>query len=264
MKFIDFHTHIYPEKIAVKATNYLRSFYDLKADWPGISENLLIFGQAAKISKFVVLPVATRSDQVRKINQFAINENNEHDEYITFGTVHAGQEKILDELQFIIDSGLRGIKMHPDQQDFAIDDKRLFDFYDAAQQIRFPILFHCGDPRSDLSHPKRVIKILEEFPNLNIVAAHFGGWQIFDEAKEIMKDAKCHFDMSSSMYYLGPEKTADMIHTYGAEKIFFGTDFPLWDSAEEIEKFMSLPITDEEKELIAYKNAERFFNITLD
>lgn len=264
MKFIDFHTHIYPEKIAVKATNYLRSFYDLKADWPGISENLLIFGQAAKISKFVVLPVATRADQVRKINQFAINENNEHDEYITFGTVHAGQEKILDELQFIIDSGLRGIKMHPDQQDFAIDDPRLFDFYDAAQQIRFPILFHCGDPRSDLSHPKRVIKILEEFPNLNIVAAHFGGWQIFDEAKEIMKDAKCHFDMSSSMYYLGPEKTADMIHTYGAEKIFFGTDFPLWDSAEEIEKFMSLPITDEEKELIAYKNAEKFFNITLD
>lgn len=261
MKFIDFHTHIYPDKIAKRATEYLTSTFELKAEWPATSENLLIFGKAAHIEKFVVLPVAQKVEQVRKINCFAVEENNANEEYLCFGTIHAGLENICEEIDFIKNSGLYGIKIHPEQQDFFIDDPRMFEAYDYLSQIQFPVLFHCGDKLLPHSHPKRTLNVIRKFPKLKMVAAHFGGWEIFDEAYDILRKEDCMFDMSSSMSYLGPEKTARFINDYGVEKILFGTDFPLWGQENEIERFLSLPISDDAKEKIAHINAEKFLGI---
>ena len=99
------------------------------------------------------------------------------------------------------------------------------------------------------------------FPKLRIVAAHFGGWQVFDQAYDLLRKENIHFDMSSSMYLMGLKKTAKFIRHYGAEKIFFGTDFPLCDQSAEIEKFLMLEIPDADKEKIAYQNAAGFLGI---
>ena len=99
------------------------------------------------------------------------------------------------------------------------------------------------------------------FPKLRIVAAHFGGWQVFDQAYELLRKENIHFDMSSSMYIMGLEKTAKFIRHYGAEKIFFGTDFPLCDQSVEIEKFLKLDIPYADKEKIAWQNAADFLGI---
>lgn len=258
MEFIDFHTHIYPDKIAKRATEFLCNFFNNGAEWPGTSENLLIFGKAAGISKFVILPVASKIEQVRKINDFAISENNEHEEYYCFGSIHAGMENPCAEIDYIRKSGLYGIKIHPENQQFAIDDKRLFEAYDYLSQTGLPILFHCGDPVSDLSHPARLRKVIDEFPKMRIVAAHFGGWQKFDEARELLKSDDCFFDLSSSLPFLGEKKMVEFINHFGEDKIFFGTDFPLCDQSKEVENFLKLPISDEAKEKIASKNAIRF------
>lgn len=259
MKFIDFHCHIYPYKIAKRATEYLTSTFTVKAEWPATSENLLIFGQAAGISKYVVLPVAQKVEQVRKINDFAISENNSEEKFLCFGTLHAALENICEEIDYIKNSGLHGIKIHPDQQGFSIDDPRLFPAYDYLSQLNFPVLFHCGDKKILLSHPERTKKVIKMFPKLNMICAHFGGWEIFDISHELLAKEDVHFDMSSAMPYLGPEKTAQFIKDYGAEKIFFGTDFPLWGQENEIRRFMELNISDREKEMIAHENAEIFF-----
>lgn len=263
MHFVDFHTHIYPEKIAVRATESLGSFFKKDFAWPGTGENLEIFGKAAGIDKFVILPVAIKSTQVRKINEFVMEQSKEYPDFIPFGSLHAEMENISAEIEFLHSHGFMGVKIHPDQQQFAIDDKRMFEAYDYMSQIGMPILFHCGDLHSDLSHPLRTKKLIQEFPNLKIVAAHFGGWTIFDEAYEILRKEQIHFDMSSTMYYIGLEKTSKFIKDYGAEKIFFGTDFPLCDQKEEKDKFLSLNISDDAKELIAYKNAENFLGIKI-
>lgn len=263
MHFIDFHTHIYPEKIAVRATESLSAFFQKDSAWPGTGENLEIFGKAAGIDKFVVLPVAIKSAQVRKINEFVLGQAKEYPDFIPFGSLHAEMENVCEEVDFLNNNGFMGVKIHPDQQQFSIDDTRMYEAYDYMSQIGMPILFHCGETHSDLSHPWRTKKLIQEFPKLKIVAAHFGGWTIFDEAYEILRNEQIHFDMSSTMYYIGLEKTAKFIKDYGAEKIFFGTDFPLCDQNVEKEKFLSLNLSDNEKELIAYKNAENFLGIKI-
>ena len=254
MEIIDFHAHIYPDKIAEKASQATGDFYNIPPSHSGTSKELLESGKAAGISRFVLLPVATKPDQVRHINMFICDLISAHNEFYGFGTLHPDCENILAETDFIINSGLKGIKLHPDTQQFNTDDKRLFEVFDYIQG-KLPLLVHCGDKRFDFSHPRRLKNIIDNFPHLQVIAAHLGGWSLFDEAFELLKSADCYLDISSTMMFISQEQVEYYIHGYGADRILFGTDFPLWSPEQEVASFKKLHLTAEEFEKIAYKNA---------
>lgn len=261
MKIIDFHTHIYPEAIAEKATKSIQQFYGLEGGGTiGKTDVLLERGRTAGIEKYVVLPVSIKADHTRHINEFLLGEAQKHPEFIGFGTVHAEQNNIIEEGEFILKNGLRGIKMHPDTQLFNIDDERLFPLYDYIGD-RLIFMFHCGDKRYDYSSPARLRRVLDNFPRLRVVAAHFGGYSVWDKAAEYLKDTDCMLDISSSLMLMDEEQRYKYINTYGADRLLYGTDFPLWDPVREVERFMKLKLTDSEREKIAYKNAERILNL---
>ncbi|MBR2861386.1 MAG: amidohydrolase family protein [Clostridia bacterium] len=258
MKIIDFHTHVYPEKIAQKATENVLEFYGItEGIWgkAGTSKNLIECGKKAGIENYVILPVALKAENVRHVNQSILNELAEHEEFFGFGTVHAEMDEMLEEVQFIEQNGLKGVKIHPDTQRFAIDDERLFEMYDYLQD-RIPMFIHCGDPRYDYSHPQKLKRVLENFPRLTVIGAHLGGWMLFDEALEALKSKeRCFVDISSSMMFMPKDNIYKYISGYGAERVLFGSDFPIWDPGVEAEKFLALDIPFEAKEKIAYKNA---------
>lgn len=261
MKIIDFHTHIYPSAIAEKATQSIKDFYSLKGGgMVGTSDSLIQRGNAAGIEKFVVLPVSVKPEHTRHINEFLLSETKKHSEFIGFGTVHAGQDDIISEGEFILKNGLYGIKMHPDTQMFNIDDKRLFPLYDYIGD-KLIFMFHCGDKRYDYSHPKRLRNVIDNFPKLRIVAAHFGGYSMYDTAAEYLKGTDCMLDVSSSLMFMEKSDIHKYINIYGADRLLYGTDFPLWDPVCEVKRFLEIDICDEEKEKIAFKNAERILNL---
>lgn len=254
VEIIDFHAHIYPDKIAEKASQATGDFYGITPAYSGTSKELLTSGKAAGISRFVLLPVATKPDQVSHINDFIADEVSAHNEFYGFGTLHPDCENILKETEHIISLGLKGIKLHPDTQQFNTDDKRLFEVFDYIQG-KIPLLVHCGDKRFDFSHPRRLKNVIDNFPHLQVIAAHLGGWSLFDEAFELLKDEKCYLDISSTMMFLPPEQVEHYIHGYGVERILFGTDFPLWRPEQEVASFRRLNLSSFEFERIAYKNA---------
>lgn len=260
MRVIDFHTHVYPNKIAEKATTSTCEFYSLKTELVGTTNVLLERGKQAGISEFVLLPVATKAEQVHHINEFIVNEVNLHREFYGFGTLHAAMENALLEIEYIKSSGLKGIKLHPDIQQFPIDDERLFPIYDRLQGY-LPILIHCGDTRFDYSHPRRLKHIIDEFPKLQIIAAHLGGWSMFDTTFEYLKDTDCYFDISSSMMFLTPEQIKDYISGYGADRILFGSDFPLWDPQGEVESFLRLGLSESDQEKNSFSERSKILNV---
>lgn len=67
-------------------------------------------------------------------------------------------------------------------------------------------------------------------------------------------DHRLRFDTSSCAPFLSKEKMRTMIRTYGAENCFFGVDFPMWDHAEELERFFALSLTEEENRKILSEN----------
>lgn len=262
MQIIDIHTHIYPEKIAQKATESVRDFYELQGSiqMNGTADMLLKRGAEAGISKFVVLPVSNAPNRVRHINEFLLEQANTHSCFIGFGTVHAEMDGITDEAEWILQNGLRGIKMHPDSQRFNIDDPRLFPVYEIVQD-KIPLLLHMGDPRYDFSHPRRLREILKLFPRLQVIAAHFGGYSMPETAKELLWDTDCVFDISSAMMFMEPGEAERYINSYGAERMAYGTDYPLWDPVTEVNRFLQLKLTDQQFEQIAHKTAERIFHL---
>lgn len=257
MRLIDFHTHIYPDAIADKATQSIRAFYEMdKGGLHGTAEVLIERGKIAGINEFVVHPVALKPTLVHKINQSIIDAVSKHSEFYGFGTVHADMDNMEQELEFIERSGLLGIKIHPDTQLFNIDDPRLYKLYDYISG-KMPIMFHAGDPRYDYSHPRRIKKIMNEFPSLQVIAAHFGGWGVQDEAYSLLGEENCFVDISSSIMFINDDLLYKYINGYGADRILFGSDFPLWDPKEEVDVFMKLKLSDSDREKIAYKNALR-------
>lgn len=262
MRIIDFHTHIYPDAIARKAADNVRDFYDGIGNGAidGKVQTLLDRGDLAGITEFAVLPVATKPERTRHINEFIIREAANQPRFYGFGTVHAAMDGLMDEVDFIQENGLHGIKIHPDYQTFAIDDPRMFPVYEQIQG-KLPIVFHMGDLRYDYSQPARLRKVLDQFPKLQVVAAHFGGYQMHKEAVEELSDTACFFDTSSSLMFMEPGVAENYIQHYGAERFLYGTDFPMWDPAVEVERFFSLKLTDDEKEQIAWKTAVQLLGL---
>ena len=261
MKLIDIHTHIYPPAIARKAAASIREFYQLGTDeMDGTADTLLARGTDAGIDRFVVLPVAMRPERTRHINDFIIEQVARQPRFLGFGTIHAGMENITDEVEYIMAQGLLGLKMHPDSQVFAIDDPRLFPAYEMLQG-KLPVILHMGDVRYDYSHPARLRHVLELFPNLRVIAAHFGGYGMYETAYEHLYDKDCIFDVSSSMMFMEPGIAEKFINIYGAERMAFGTDYPLWDPIPETKRFLELKLTDEQFEQIGHKTAERILNL---
>ncbi len=255
MQIIDFHTHIYPDAIAHKAAKSIRDFYHIgNSNLDGTVDLLLQCCREAGIHRCVVLPVALRPERVATINNFIVEEVHQYPQFTGFGTVHASMENLTDEAQRIMDLGLHGVKMHPDTQGFPIDDPLLYPFYEMMQG-KLPVILHMGDCRYDFSHPARLRNVLDKFPNLQVIAAHFGGYSMYETAFEYLNDTNCFFDISSSIMFMEKGVAEHYINRYGAERMLFGSDFPLWDPRDEVKTFLDLDLTLFQKEQIAYKNA---------
>ena len=263
MDIIDAHAHIYPEKIAKKATETIGEFYDIKMQMPaGTPERLIEEGRRAGISRFVVHSVATTAHQVRSINSFIKSEIDKHPEFIGFITLHQdlSEDEVVSEIEWAIENGFRGIKLHPDFQKFNIDDECAEKFYRAASG-KMPILFHTGDDRYDYSNPERLVRMAKKYPDLNFIAAHFGGYRTWDDSKLYRGVENVYFDTCSSLMFIGPEKAREIIDMLGAEKFFFATDFPMWDAAGELERFNAINLTEREREMIFGENIKRLLRL---
>ena len=263
MKVIDFHTHIYPDKISLKAVKSVGDFYNIEmSGGDGTSKCLIDQGKQAGIDNFVVHSVAVDGNHVETINNYIASECNNHSEFYGFGTMHAEYRNKLQEIDRICELGLRGVKIHPDTQLFNMDDERMFEVYDYLGEKNMPLLIHCGDYRYTFSHPERLCNILDRFPKLTVVGAHFGGWSVWDLAVEYLKDKNCYLDTSSSFAMIGLKRAKELIRIYGAERMVFGTDYPMWNVGHEFNNFMKIGLRDKENELILYKNALRLLGET--
>ncbi|MDI9591221.1 MAG: TatD family hydrolase [Acidobacteriota bacterium] len=264
MPVVDVHVHIYPDKISERATQSIGRFYNLEMDAQDGSVSRLATSLAgSSITHCVVCSVATKPQTVAPINDFIAQEVAADPSLIGFMAMHQDCEDPAAEMGRAAGMGLCGIKLHPDTQAVNMDDPRLMRVYELAEARHLPVTIHCGDYRYDYSHPRRLRRILHAFPGLTVNAAHFGGWSIQDYALEFLEDEGCFLDMSSSMRFLGPRRTRELVYAYGTDRILFGSDFPMWEPADELAKFRSLGFSQAELEAMCWHNAERFLGRTI-
>ena len=214
------------------------------------------------ITRSVVLPVATKPSQVPVINRGC--ELLKSSSIIPFGALHPQTPNIEEEIAFLIEHGIQGIKFHPEYQDFYIDSPVFFPVYEQLQAAGLIVIFHAGkDPgpfSCDHALPTALHTVLRNFPAMRIVAAHMGGWKLWQEVEERLCGKPIYFDTSAVSEYLAPNDFIRMIRKHGVERILFGTDSPWFDQGATRKWIGEMDISDSEKELIFYKNGEDLLN----
>ncbi|MCL2741618.1 MAG: amidohydrolase [Oscillospiraceae bacterium] len=317
-KIIDIHAHIFPDKIAGKATMGTGSFYGVTMRHGGTLGGLLEMNGRCGIGRSVVCSVATAPAQVKGINDYIAEMAAAHPGLIGFATLHpamggngggadpslplrmtgeglritggdgmalipslrgvqrrgnlaprddGGTEApahgaaIRAEVDRVIAMGLKGVKIHPDFQGYPIDGSALAPILSAIAG-RLPLLVHAGDPRYDLSGPMRIARVMDRLPDLEIIAAHYGGYGQWDDAARHLAGRRgVWVDTSSSMQALGPERSLGLIRAFGADRVLFGTDYPMWDAADELAMLRVLNLSQRELDMILHGNAERLLGI---
>jgi len=215
------------------------------------------------IDHAVIHSVATTPKQVENINLFikecVVNGNGR---FTGLGALHPFSDDIDKDVQQIVSLQLKGVKVHPDIQKFQVDDGVCDKMYSLCVKNNLPLLMHTGDNRYNNSNPEQVEKVLNKFPDLRLIGAHFGGWSIWNKAyKTLSKFENFIVDCSSSFYYMTDDEIKMVIDGYGIDKVCFASDYPMWKPKEELERLLSLGFNRTALEKLLYKNAVKAFSI---
>lgn len=244
-RIIDSHTHVYPDKIAQKAADSIGKFYDINMSLDGSVSTLLNVMEESGVSQSLICSAALTPDRVANINNFIHTTVQAHpDRFMGLMTLHPGMEDPRAEVERCLEMGLKGVKLHPDMQKFALDDDICNKMYAACQGV-CPMLLHTGDKRYHYSNPDMVPRILDKFPDLTLICAHMGGYSEWDMAARCLKDTNVYVDCSSTFFAVEKERVLELFDLFGEDRILFGSDYPMWHVGKEIEMLLSLGLSDE-------------------
>ena len=259
MRIADIHTHIFPDKIAEKASLSIGDFYNKPSNHVSSLSILKEQEALAGIEVFATSSSATSAQQVEHINEFIAACAAQTPQLVPFGTLFPTMEHWEPALENILRLGIKGIKIHPDFQKIHINDPRAVDMYRAIAKEGLPVLFHMGDPRYDYSAPERLTDLIRQVPDLVAIAAHFGGWQAWDRSYAHILPENVYYDTSSSLMYLEKERALDLMDKIGPHRFLFGSDFPMWTPKEELARFLELGLDEQTQQKILFGNFERLF-----
>lgn len=256
---IDFHSHIFPDKIAHKTIEHLASFCGTKPYIDGTKDKLLAAMDEVGIEKSILLPVLTSPTQFDSVYRF-ISQFLEG-RLISFGGIHPDNEDYKEKLRLLKNQGHLGIKMHPDYQNTYFSDIKFKRIISYASELDMICVIHAGqDPYSpnDIHcTPKMISELIDEVKPTKLVLAHMGGHMMEDDVENYLFGKEVYFDTAYVLDKMPINQIVRMIRRHGSDKILFGTDTPWGGHKEFVDSFKKLPLTDWERNLILRENANK-------
>ncbi|HEY3210204.1 MAG TPA: amidohydrolase family protein [Actinomycetota bacterium] len=190
-----------------------------------------------------------------------------------FGSVDPFDEKSLHELDRCRDLGLKGLKFHPTMQRFDPGDERFYPLWEKAQALGLLCLFHtgtcgiaagtpgAGGTKIRYSHPGFLDSIGADFPDLTLIAAHFG-WPWFMECLAIaLHKSNVFIELSGwAPKYLPAEVVREIGKRLNPQTLF-GSDYPFISLDRWFGEFDQLGLPEEAKQAILVGNASRLLGL---
>lgn len=263
MKVIDTHVHIYPDKIAGSVTASLAAKFGNPPAFTATAAGCRDHARRSGISLSINLPVATAPAQVAHTNAWAARLNAEDRGIVSLASLHPDCENRAALIAEIAAAGFRGIKFHPEYQTFRFNEPRMDEVWSAMSDHGLVAYLHAGGERvfepPFRSSPGDVLELKTRFPNLQIAAAHLGGFGMWDEAERLLCGSGVYLDLSHAVGWADDEQVVRIVRKHGTNRILFGSDAPWQDPADVLSRFLRLPFSDDEREDVLHRNAERLF-----
>ncbi len=264
-EIIDVHTHIWPDKIALRAADNIVNYYSIPRQGNGSVTDLFEGAKEFSNIRFVISSATLRPDteHAQVGNNFIVDASKADARFIPLCSFHPfmGFDAAVAELERAKELGAKGVKIHSDFQKFYVDDANAMEIYKECARLNLPILFHVGDKNTDFSTPRRILNILEKLPELTIIAAHMCGYSVWDEAEKYLIGTPVYTDTSEALLGMNGEKLYQLINKHGIEKVMFGSDYPHWNTSHAYHEIESIGLSEEEKDIIYCGTAKKVFGV---
>lgn len=267
---IDFHTHIFPDKIAEKTIEYLSGKGGIMPFAKGNSESLVLKMAEAGVDISVTLPVVTSPQQFDSINRFAIGINeafkDEKRRFISFGGIHPLCENIEGKMKFLKESGFKGVKIHPDYQGEFITHEGYVKILECAKELDLIVVTHAGVDCGFLGEPIKcppllAKELIKKVPYSKFVLAHLGANEMTNEVLDTLSGEDVYFDTAYVLRTTDEKTFKEIIKRHSADKILFASDSPWSDIKTDVEIIKSYNLGKETEDKILFKNAQALLSI---
>ena len=267
---IDFHTHIFPDKIAEKTISYLSAKGGIPPFAEGTDKSLISKMEEAGVDISVTLPVVTSPQQFESINRFAIGINEAYKDkdvsLISFGGIHPLCEDIEGKMKFLKDSGFKGVKIHPDYQGEFITHEGYVKILECAKELDLIVVTHAGVDCGFLGEPVKCTptlakELIKKVPYSKFVLAHLGANEMVNEVLDILAGEDVYFDTAYVLRTTDEKTFKEIIKRHGSDKILFASDSPWSDIKNDVQIIKSYKLDTETEEKILFKNAKALLSI---
>ncbi len=264
---IDFHTHVFPDKIAAKTIAILAQKSGAVPYTDGTVSGLEEQLEKSHTEIGVALPVVTDPRQFEGINRFALSLNEDAGKRIlSFGGIHPACEDIEGKMRYLKEKGFLGVKIHPDYQETFINDEGYIRILLAAKELDMIVVTHAGVDDGYADKPIRclpelALEAIQRVGHRKFVLAHFGGNRCFEGVYNLLAGQDVYFDTSFVLPDIGEDAFKKMLEKHGEDRILFATDCPWRDIGEEIARVRSYGLNKETEEKILWRNAAGLLGI---
>ena len=263
---IDFHAHVFPDKIARKTVDFLAQKSNNVPAFDGTVEGLKSQMKTAGVTLAVSLPVLTKPEQFDSVLSFAKSINQTEKNIISFAGIHPLCDDIEGKLQQVKDAGIKGVKIHPDYQGVYIDDERYIKIIKTCKELDLIVVTHagvdCGFRDSPvMCPPDRIRKVIDKVGHSKFVLAHLGSSEMVDEFLSLVAGTNVYIDTAYVLKYITKEQFDKILKKHGEDKILFATDIPWSDYLGDLEIIKSFVTSDKTLDKILYKNALKLLNL---
>jgi uncharacterized protein len=271
---IDFHTHIFPARISENREKYSASepafklLYSSPKARLADAETLIDAMDENRVDKSVVFGFPWKNDEFfRMHNDYVIESVHKYsDRLIGFACFDPFNVKAESETARCLEAGLKGAGEIAFYQT-GIDEEslqKLKPVMEICREKGLPVLIHTNEPVGHTYPGKtpntllEIYNLIKRFPDNKIVLAHWGGGIFFynllkKEVKESMKNV--YFDTAASPFLYDMQIYRQAKEITGADKILFGSDFPLLKPERYFKEIKGAGLESEDIEKILGINA---------
>ena len=276
---IDFHTHIFPEKIAERTISALASSSTSRPHTNGTEEGLISAMKSSGVSLSVNLPVLTKPSQIDSILSFGKEINRKYtseikrilssgeksedcsEAILSFAGIHPCDESPEEHLELIKEMGFLGIKIHPDYQGTYFDDEKYIRILSMAKKLDLITVTHAGIdgafPNQPIKcTPTRVLRALDKLGGYEkLVLAHLGGGKVENEVYELLAGESIYFDTAYLLTLVDKSHITRILEKHSEDKILFATDSPWSEATRDLNVIKSLGLSKSCEDKILSGNA---------
>ena len=267
---IDFHSHVFPDKIAKSTIDTLAKNSNGTPYTDGTVLGLIESMKKSGVDLSITFPVLTKPTQFEKVTQFVVDINDRFSsstpKILSFAGIHPDCDDIPSKMKFLKNLGIKGVKIHPDYQQTNFNDDKYVKIIKCAKDNDLIVITHSGVDNGFLTEPVRctpdmVLDVYNKVKYDKLVLAHYGAHKLWEETYDKLCGLDLYFDTAFTMHQIDERIFKKILNKHGADKILFASDSPWGDVKKDADTILSFNLSKEENDKIFYKNALKLLNL---